>query len=219
MEEYFRIGEITSTHGLKGEVNVRPFTDDIRRFSDLKSVTVAAEGVTPGEDIITSREEGASRAGENEAVRSFGPNGEGRIEDCVSVPRKDGGGRPRSGVFFVEHVKYFKGTVILKLRGVDDVDEAQRYRRFSLWVDRDHALPLDEDEYYAADLIGMKVFTDGGEFFGTVSDVIRTGANDVYAINAGADKDEVLLPAIKSCVLDVDVKGGRMTVSIPKGLI
>ena len=85
-------------------------------------------------------------------------------------------------------------------------------------VDRENAVELEEDEYFIADMIGMNVLTEDGEIFGTLKDVIETGANDVYIINS-KKHGEVLIPAIKECILDVNVKEGRMLVHLMEGLI
>lgn len=118
----------------------------------------------------------------------------------------------------IESVKYFKNMVILKVKQIPDRNEAEKYRSKELYVDREHALPLEEDEYYICDIIGAKVITDTEEEFGTLTDVLQTGANDVYVVKM-KDGNEVLLPVIKECVLDVDVENGIVKVHIMPGLI
>ena len=85
-------------------------------------------------------------------------------------------------------------------------------------VNREDAVELEEDEYFIADMIGMKVITDEGEEFGTLKDVMETGANDVYVIRR-ADGGEVLIPAIKECILDVDIPGRLMKIHVMAGLV
>ena len=118
----------------------------------------------------------------------------------------------------IESVKYFKNMVILKVKQIPDRNEAEKYRSKELYVDREHALPLEEDEYYICDIIGAKVITDTEEEFGTLTDVLQTGANDVYVVKM-KDGNEVLLPVIKECVLDVDVENGIVKVHIMPGLV
>ena len=77
---------------------------------------------------------------------------------------------------------------------------------------------LDEDEYYIADLLGMKVLLEDGSEFGTLKNVMETGANDVYIVDS-VEHGEVLLPAIKECILDVDIETNTMTVHLMKGLL
>ena len=82
----------------------------------------------------------------------------------------------------IEGVKFFKQLVILKFKGIDNINDIEKYKGKSLFVDREHAVRLRKDEYFIADMIGMQVVTDEGEAFGTLKDVIETGANDVYII-------------------------------------
>lgn len=117
----------------------------------------------------------------------------------------------------IERVKYFKQYVILKFKDVDDINEIEPYKGRSLYVTREFAVPLRENEYYIADLIGMEVSLEDGSFFGTLKDVMETGANDVYIIKTEEQK-EVLVPAIKDCIKEVDVENGKMTIHLLKGL-
>lgn len=118
----------------------------------------------------------------------------------------------------IQSVKFFKQFVILKFKGYDDINAVERYKRCALLVTREDAVPLEEDEYFIADMIGMKVETEDGEYFGMLKDVISTGANDVYVISRDS-RDEVLVPAIKECVLDIDVEAGRMRIHLLDGLL
>lgn len=118
----------------------------------------------------------------------------------------------------VESVKYIKNMVILKLSGIETMDDAQLCRGCGLYVPREKGVPLEENEYYIADLIGMQVFTDDGKAFGKLTDVISTGANDVYAVQTDA-YGEVLIPAIKACIMSVNVEAGQMKVHLLPGLI
>ena len=118
----------------------------------------------------------------------------------------------------IESVKFFKQFAILKFRGIDTIDEAEKYRRKSLYVTRENAVRLQKDEYFIADLIGVKVLDEQEQELGTLEDVIETGANDVYIVDR-VDGEEILLPAIHDCVLDVDVEKNTMTVHLMKGLV
>lgn len=114
-------------------------------------------------------------------------------------------------------VKFFKQFAILKFEGYDSLDEIEKYKGSALFVSRENAVPLDQDEYFIADLIGMKVTDESGNDIGSVKDVMRTGSNDVYVIGR-KDGRELLLPAIRDCVLDIDVDNGLMKVHILEGL-
>lgn len=117
----------------------------------------------------------------------------------------------------IESVKFFKQFVILKFKGIDDRNEIERLRTRSLYVMRENAVRLKKNEYYIADLIDMKVLEDNGEELGTLVDVMQTGANDVYVVKTPAG-EEILLPAIKECILSVNVEQGEMMVHVMEGL-
>ena len=118
----------------------------------------------------------------------------------------------------VESVKFFKQFAILKFKGIDSINDIEKYKGRSLLVDRDNAVKLRKDEYFIADMIGLTVFTDNGQEFGVMKDVLETGANDVYIIES-LKHGEVLVPAIKECVLDVDVERGKMVIHLMEGLV
>lgn len=118
----------------------------------------------------------------------------------------------------IEGVKFFKQFVILKFKGLDNMNDIEKYRQKSLYVTRKNAVRLQRDEYFIADLIGLKVQDEDGTELGTVKDVIETGANDVYEVEM-ADGRSLLLPAIKQCILNVDVEKGMMQVHVLEGLL
>ena len=117
----------------------------------------------------------------------------------------------------IQGVKFFKQFVILKFKGIDNINDIERYKRRSLFVTREDAVELEEDEYYIADLIGMDVITDEGEE-GKLVDVIETGANEVYVVEF-EKYGEVLIPAIHDCILDVDIENMSMKVHLLEGLV
>lgn len=118
----------------------------------------------------------------------------------------------------IESVKFFKQFVILKFKGIDDINEVEKYRQKSLYVTRKNAVRLSRDEYFIADLMGLKVMDETEAEIGTLRDVMETGANDVYIIDLN-DGRELLLPAIKQCVLKVDMENGFIQVHILDGLL
>ena len=118
----------------------------------------------------------------------------------------------------IQNVKFFKQFAILKFKGIDNINDIEKYRGKSLMIDREDAVDLDEDEYFIADMIGMKVYTEDGSEFGTLKDVMETGANDVYIIDS-LEHGEVLIPAIRECILDVDMDKERMTIHLMEGLV
>ena len=168
MEDMLRVGVITSTHGVRGEVKVFPTTDDPKRFNELKEVI-----------LDTGKEQ---------------------------IPLE------------IEQVKYFKNMVILKFKGYDNINDIEKYKSKDLLIIRDHAVELGPDEYFITDLIGLQVLTEDGEALGGLKDVLETGANDVYVVEMKNGR-ELLIPAIKDCILDVDTEQGTMTVHLLEGLM
>ena len=169
MSDYLRVGVVTTTHGVKGEMKVFPTTDDMSRFS--------------------------------------------RLKELKAITRKG------EVTWKIQGVKYFKQFVILKVEGIDDMDTAALYRNTDLMIPKEEALPLEENEYYLSDIIGLTVVTEEGKEFGEVVEVLQTGANDCYEIRRPGEKNTVLLPAIASCVLKVDLEQHQMVVWIPEGLL
>ena len=118
----------------------------------------------------------------------------------------------------IEGVKFFKQFVILKFKGYDNINDTMQYKGKSLLVTRENAVKLKKNEYFIADLIGLKVTNEDGSFQGVLKDVLETGANDVYIVSNEAGK-EVLIPAIKECILAVDIEQGEMQVHLLDGLL
>jgi 16S rRNA processing protein RimM len=118
----------------------------------------------------------------------------------------------------IDTVKYFKKLVILKFKEFNKIDEIEKYKGCSLFIPRDQAVKLEEDEYFIAELIDMKIMDEDNQEIGILQDVLETGANDVYVIKLN-DKRELLLPAIKQCILEVDSKNNTMKIHILDGLL
>lgn len=118
----------------------------------------------------------------------------------------------------IQSVKFFKNLVILKFKEFDNINDVEKFRSCGLYVTRQNAVKLSKDEYFIADLIDISVLDENKNKIGYVSDVMSTGANDVYVINLD-DGRELLLPAIKECVLDVNVNEGFMVIHILEGLL
>ena len=118
----------------------------------------------------------------------------------------------------IQSVKFQKNMVILGFKEYTSLNEVEGLRNKELFVDRAHAVKLQKDEYFISDLIGLKVMTDEGADLGELTDVMTTGANDVYVVKT-TDGKEVLLPAIKECVLNVDMNERVMSVHIMEGLL
>lgn len=121
-------------------------------------------------------------------------------------------------VLEIENVRFFKQFAILKFKGFDDINDIERYKGKSLYVTRENAVKLNKDEYFIADLIDVKIYDEQDRYMGVLKDVIVTGANDVYEITL-EDGRTLLLPAIKQCVLNVDMEQRKMNVHVLDGLL
>ena len=115
----------------------------------------------------------------------------------------------------IEGVRFQKNMVLLKLSGIDSPEDARKLSQYQLYVKREDAIPLYENEYFVKDLIGLDVISDKGEKLGVLSDVINTAANDVYVVKG---EREILIPAVKEYVLSIDLSKGEMTVLFVEGM-
>lgn len=162
-------------------------------------------------------------------LRPHGIRGELRIEILTAYPERVMPGRelflgpdpddeasaiPYQVIKSRTHQKY----LILHLEGIPDRNAAEHLRNHYVMVTLEDAVPLEEGEVYLFQMLGLNVVTDDGEHLGRITEIIETGANDVYVVKHGA-RGEILLPAIDECVLDVDLDAKRMTVHLIDGLI
>lgn len=138
----------------------------------------------------------------------------GRYDYLEDVILEDKSGKQITLV--VEKVRYFKNLVIVKFKDLDNINDVEQYKKCNLYVTRENAVELEEDEYFVADLIGLTAKTDEGEELGRIKDVLTTGANDVYVIDT--KEGELLVPAIHDCVQEVDLEAGVMTLHLLPGL-
>jgi 16S rRNA processing protein RimM len=123
---------------------------------------------------------------------------------------------PELARWAVESSRPFGDFVLLMLTGVSDREAAETLRGLTVYVDQDEALPLEEGEYYQFQIKGLSVRTQDGQDLGSVTEVLETGANDVYVVVGSAG--ELLLPAIRDVILGIDIAAGTMTVRVPEGL-
>ncbi len=118
----------------------------------------------------------------------------------------------------IQEVKYVKNMVLLKLKGIDDINVAQKYRNAYLKIDRKNAVKLPEDTYFIVDLLDMEVYTDDEKYLGKISDVYPTGSNDIYVVKNEEGK-QIVLPAISQVIKNVDIQNKKMLVHLLDGLI
>ena len=168
MDNYLRVGVISSTHGIGGEVKVFPTTDDNKRFKKLKQVYLDT-----GKEYL-------------------------ELE--------------------VERVRFFKQMVIVKFKGINNINDIEKYKGKDLLVTREQAVPLEENEYFIYDIIDALVVDEEGKEIGVLKEVLATGANDVYVVEM-PNKKEILLPVIDDCILDIDIENKKVTAHIMAGLL
>lgn len=168
MEDWLRVGVITSTHGVRGEVKVFPTTDDPQRFKMLKCCIIPV------------------------------------LRENIKVE--------------IASVKFFKQYVLLKFKGYDSINDVERFVKKDLMIERKDAVPCEPGEYFICDLIGLKVITDEGAVLGTLTEVLETGANNVYEVT-DSDGKIILIPVIDSCILAHDMEEKTVTVHLLPGLL
>lgn len=116
----------------------------------------------------------------------------------------------------IERARIFKNTVIMKFSGIDTVEQAEKLKNKVLYMWRED-VELDDDCYFVQDLIGLEVYdADSGVLYGKITDVMQTGANDVYTIKGNGR--EYLVPAIPEVITDTDIDGGIMKIRPLDGL-
>ena len=169
MQKYFEVGQIVNTFGIKGYVKVKPFTDEISRFEELKSVYIS--------------------------------------QNSKALYKVE-----------IEGVSYQKEMVLLKLKGIDDMTEAEKYKGAYLKIDRKDAKKLPKDTYFIADLIGLEVYTDNNKLLGKLDDIFKTNANDVYVVKNKEGK-QILLPATKEVIKQIDLENEKIIVHLTVGLM
>jgi len=146
----------------------------------------------------------------SESLSIFKPNGE------IILRSPDG----QEKIYEINWVKPHTRNVLLALKGVSDRTQAEKLIGCELLIDKASLPELEDGTYYWFDLIGLSVFTVEGKFLGRIESIISTGSNDVYVVKApdGDQKDEVLIPALESVVLDIDFERQKMQVDLPEGL-
>lgn len=120
--------------------------------------------------------------------------------------------------FEIESVRYQKKQVLLKLKGIDTIEEAEKYREDYLKINRNKEEKLPEDTYYIVDLIGLDIYTEGGELLGKLDDIFSTGSNDVYVVKNSEGK-QILLPAISDVIKNIDLEQKKIVVNLIEGLL
>lgn len=167
-QEYFEVGQIVNTFGIKGFVKVNPLTDDIKRFEELKSVFVVKN-----KELIEMK---------------------------------------------IEEIKYHKNMVLIKFKGIEDINIAEKYKGCYIKIKRKNAKKLPEDTYFIADLIGLPVYDESGNLLGKVDDIYNNKSHDIYVVKDELGK-QILLPSTKEVIKQVDIDNERIVVHLIDGLV
>ena len=160
MEKYFRFGQVLKPQGIKGELKLKTFTDDLSRVGDIDHIYL--------------------KKGDEYERRS------------------------------VSGARTYKQFVYLKIDGIPDRNEAERYRNRVIYIDRESAAPLPEGAVYIADIIGARVSTDKGEELGELTDVLQNGATDVYVVKG---ERGCMFPAVPHVIVKRDAEAAKIVVN------
>lgn len=160
------IGKIVNVHGIKGEVKIYPYTDDIENLAKTKVVYLDKD-----------------------------------LKDKYNIS-----------------CRIQKNMLLVKIKGIDTVEQAESLRNKNVYVSRDSLKNLEEGSYYVEDLLGLEVVDINEKYIGILKYIFNTGANDVYEVET-KDNGTIYLPAIKQVVKKVDIKSGKIIVEIMDGLI
>ena len=167
MKDYFELGQVANTFGIKGIIKIKPFTDDIEQFEEFKYIYMKS--------------------------------------------------RNNISQYTIEEVKYHKNMILLKLKGIDTLEQAQLLKNSLVIMERNSLKPLSEGQYYIVDLIGLDVYTDENVFIGKLEDIYNTGSNDIYVVKDELGK-QTLLPGTKDVIKLISLENKKITVHLIPGL-
>ena len=167
-QSYFEIGQIVNTFGIKGFVKINPFTDDLERFEELKSVFVVKN-----KELIEMK---------------------------------------------IEEIKYHKNLVLIKFKGIEDINMAEKYKGCYIKIKREATRKLPKDTYFIADLIGLPVYEENGNLLGKLDDIYNNKSHDIYVVKDELGK-QILLPSTKEVIKQIDIENEKIVVHLIDGLI
>ena len=167
-QEYFEIGQIVNTFGIKGFVKVNPFTDDMQRFEELHEVFVV------------------------------------KNKEMLKMQ--------------IEEIKYQKNVVLIKFKGIEDINMAEKYKGCYIKIKREDARKLPKDTYFIADLIGLTVYDENGNILGKVEDIYNNKVHDIYVVKDDLGK-QILLPSTKEVIKQINVDENNIVVHLIDGLV
>lgn len=172
--DYYRVGTLVNTHGIRGEVKVVVVTD----FPEKRFVK--------GQELVLFKDINATTGG---------------------VP------------VTIEKARANKGLVFLTFKGLNSINDVEKYKTWTIKVPAEALQDLPEGEYYYHQIIGLTVVTTDGETLGTIKEIMSPGANDVWVVQRDHGQSDVLLPKIPQVIKTVDLAAGQVTVELMEGLI
>lgn len=119
--------------------------------------------------------------------------------------------------YTIETVRIHKDMIILKIKNIEDRNNAEKLKDSYIKIMRENAVQLDEGQFFIIDLIGLSVY-ENNNHLGILKDIIQSGSTDIYIINIAKDNKDIMVPAIKEYILNIDIEKNRIEVNIPKGL-
>ena len=167
MEDYLRVGVLSSPHGVRGEVSVYPTTDDIERFRSLKEAFISVKGEMIPVHVIS----------------------------C----------------------KFKKNMPVLGFEEYKNIDDIAPLRGSELYVDRSNAVPLEDGEYFLADIIGFDVIAEDKKI-GVIKDYIENEASQVIFVVSCEDGTEKYIPDVPHFISEVDLEEGKVYANLIKGM-
>jgi 16S rRNA processing protein RimM len=204
--DYLIVGQVVAPFGVKGELKVDILTEFPHRFRRLEQVTLAPFSyIPPG----LAPSVALNPATVWQAGAGAGPGSGTAAGTTPAGPT----------VYAIEGTRMHKGQLILKLKGVDTVNDAESLRGCWVLVPREQAHQLPAGSYYIYQIVGLNVYTTDGRYIGEVADVLTTTANDVYIVKGPGVHDpsgELLVPAIKSVVHRIDPRHERIVIAPPE---
>ena len=148
-------------------------------------------------------------------IKPFTENTKKRFDNLKKVYIKT---KKEKKEYEIEEIKYHKEMVLAKFKGIETIEEAEKFRNSYLLINRENEKPLEKGTYYIVDMVGLEVYTDEGEKLGILDDIFNSGSSDIYVVKNELGK-QILLPAIKEVIKNIDMENRKITVHLIKGLM
>lgn len=118
----------------------------------------------------------------------------------------------------IEEIKYHKNQVLIKFKGIEDINMAEKYKGCYIKIKREATRKLPKDTYFIADLIGLPVYDENGNLLGKVDDIYNNKSHDIYVVKNELGK-QILLPSTKEVIKQIDIENEKIVVHLIDGLV